>query len=150
MLNRRQKLTCGSALFLLLHGMTATTRGDIPPPPPQIPGTQITLPTAPVMLIAGILITVGVVWAGRIFVRKRSSESAGRGLSAVAVVAAFLTLCATVFAYMQHSDYQDRLSRRRSGGPVLPPPPLREEPPESSGAESPSQSDRDDGEETTL
>ena len=102
---------CVLFLFLLVaDGVIA--RADVAPPPPptlpEIPGTQISLPSAVLIVVAGILLSVGVVWIGRLLARQKNKPSATTVAACAAVGLAGATIVGAVYAHHAHDDYRQR------------------------------------------
>ena len=105
------------AMFLIVVALHGVALGDIPPPPPEIPGTEFSMPGPAATAIGGLLITVAVAWAA-----VKSGRTPDSSPSKVAVLAATLlltaTIAATIFSFMEHEGYRERRDNWVPNGPV--------------------------------
>lgn len=103
------------AMFLIVVALPSVVRGDVLPPPPTVPGTNISMPGPFAIAISGILITAATAWAA--MKSRRTSEGIP---SKVAILAAALllpvTIMATLFSYMVHEEYWQRILLLVTGG----------------------------------
>lgn len=90
---------------------------DIPPPPPDIPGTDIVVPDPSHIALAGILIASGILAAGLVIARGRS-----RTLRTTVLVSSLIVLAALagalVYSVRVHGDYRKARDNWRPNGPV--------------------------------
>ena len=101
-------------VVVFLHG---TVLGDIPPVPPEFPGTQIELPAVSTIVIPGILLSLAVVLAGVMAGKAGNSFRRKIGLAIGATLLA-ATVAAAAFAHQQHSEHEKQTKNWRSPGPV--------------------------------
>ncbi len=104
-------------VFLLVLFMHGTVLGDIPPLPPEIPGTQIELPTTPTIVVVGLLLSGAVALAGVMAGKGGNSFRKKIGL-AIGVSLLVTTIAAAVFAYQEHSAHVKQTGNWRPLGPV--------------------------------
>lgn len=104
-------------MFLAVVALHGKALGDIAPPPPDIPGTEIVLPEPGVVLIGGLLFAAAIAWSGSIASRKGHSSRGRIGKAAAAVVAC-LAVAISVFAFVEYQNYSDVRANYRSPGPV--------------------------------
>ena len=98
---------------------------DIPPPPPELPLIDATLPQPVMIVIAGLCLAAAVWMLGTRVVKQ------GRGGSwpkFVAIGIVVLTVPAAIWSNKQYREHRERRSNWRSEGPVRPPPPPTEQP----------------------
>ena len=105
--------------------------GDIPPPPPELPLIEATLPQ-PVVIVIGGLCLAAVVWMLGTRVVTQGSGWSWPKFVALGIVA--LTVPAAIWSNQQYREHRERRSNWRSPGPVRRPPP----PPEQFGDVDPS------------
>ena len=104
-------------MFLVVVALHGTALGDIPPLPPEIPCTEIELPTAPAVAIAGILLAIAVAAAGTM-AGKAGSHVRKKIAMAVAFALVLATIGASMFAYREHSEHSRVRKNWRPLGPV--------------------------------
>lgn len=108
---------------LLLVGcilLSGTVLADIPPPPPEIPGTRLELPSPLQMLITGAALSIAVFAAASLAAKKGTSSGMRTwGVVAIAIIS-FLSVIAAVYAEMEHAAHAEevRRDRNRPRGPV--------------------------------
>lgn len=126
-----------------MHGtwITLTTLlGDIPPPPPSLPGTGIPIPQPLHLAIGGGLLAIGLLTFAR---QAASSRGRPAGTWRVAFwMVVVLTVAGAVYSQSQYEQHKRLRRRWRPLGPVQQLPvqpeellPPIEEPPESVPAE---------------
>ena len=104
-------------VFLIIVALHGIALGDIAPPPPEIPGTQIELPPAPAIAVAGILLAIATATAGRISAKNHNkSRNTITNVAATGIVAA--TIAATAMASWKYQGYENMRQQWRPNGPV--------------------------------
>ena len=104
-------------MFLVVVALHGTALGDIPPLPPEIPGTQMELPTAPTVAMAGILLSVAVAIAG-VLAGKAGNGARKKLALSVSSALVLATIVATTFAYRSHAEHAKSVANWRPVGPV--------------------------------
>ncbi len=91
---------------------------DIPPPPPELPLIDATLPQ-PVVIVIGGLCLAAVVWMLGTRLVKPGSGGCWPKFVAIGIVA--LTVPAAIWSNQQYREHRKQRSNWRSPGPVRPP-----------------------------
>lgn len=99
---------------IFLHGVAL---GDIAPPLPTVPLTNVTVPEPIVVILAGLLMT-GALWWGASIASRDGAPGRASLARGVAGVILGLTVLLTAYSWAEHSSYAVRRSRWRSPGPV--------------------------------
>ena len=106
----------GFILLIIFMGNQGTALADIPPPPPEIPGTQMTLPRPVSTAVGGVLLSIAVTLAGLQWARRKNERSRKvAGLLGVLCVAGTLGL--TMLSIISYQSYQESRANWRSNGP---------------------------------
>jgi hypothetical protein len=106
-----------SGIALLLAAATNAAWADIPPPPPDIPGTEIALPRPEMIAVAGLFLSAAFITAG-IAVRRRGTGLRSGAFITAAVLTALLAIAGALFAVVAHNSYQDALDNWEPLGPI--------------------------------
>lgn len=100
---------------------------DVAPPPPEIPGTRLELPSALQVITAGAALSIAVFAAVRLVTKKNTSSGMRTwGVVLIAIIS-FVSIVAAVYTEMQYAAYAEevRRDRNRPRGPA--PEPFRPE-----------------------
>jgi hypothetical protein len=98
---------------------------DIPPPPPEFPLTNATVPQPVFIVVAGVCLAVVVWMLGTRLAQQRGGWS---WPTLVAIGVVVLTISAAMWSHHQYREYQQRRSNWRPNGPVPERPPVSEQP----------------------
>ncbi|MCR9198174.1 MAG: hypothetical protein NXI04_05995 [Planctomycetaceae bacterium] len=108
-------------MLLAVIALTGVAIGDIAPPRPQIPLTQIAVPD-PVAVLAGGGLIAAAMWWGAVIARRNGAQTGARLVRAISVVLAGLTIVSSGYAAVEHIMYANTLQRQRRERVWEPPP----------------------------
>lgn len=107
----------GCLLVLFLLGTQGAAWADIPPPPPEVPGTELPLPSPVSTAVGGLLLSAAAVLVGMQLIRDKGQGSR----KAVWVCGGLFlaaTLALTTWSVISYKLYDQMRSNWRSPGPV--------------------------------
>lgn len=108
-------------MLLAVIALTGVALGDIAPPRPQIPLTQLAVPD-PFAVLAGGGMIAAAMWWGAIIAGRNGAQTGARVVRAISVVIAGLTLLSSGYAAVEHITYARTLQKHRRERVWEPPP----------------------------
>lgn len=99
-------------MLLAVIALTGVALGDIAPPRPQIPLTQLAVPD-PVAVFTGGGLIAAALWWGAVIARGNGAKTGARVVRAISVVIAGLTIVSSGYAAVEHIMYANTRHRQR-------------------------------------